>query len=371
MINNDTLTPKTLTPKYSMKGMTFLPMPLGAIRLGHSIELPGGTLSIISDDEFKITKPERLVDGTWVHDELDGKLRESMAPQSNEGVAQRKLRAIPIRIHVNDPSLVVRSRLEAFDENGRTVCSSDGSGTAKRWAAGQGTVDVSCDGCDRCSFATSGQVECKFFGRIAVQIEGQSDALGTYVLRSGSYNTMRTFESKLWQLWSLFGNRLRGLPLQMTLRTAQTQLSNWRPFYFVDLTLADGLSLESASLKVQEQAASDLASGLDFDALASAMEIGLTNGGFLQDSVEDGVDLNEFVRASSFSSSVRQQPANDAGIAAGLVSNNSAHKSSSADASVSSVAFRFPVAGLKKAQSGSGAGAGAGGIFVGGFDPLS
>ena len=366
-MNESIHTPSPLTAKYSMKGMPFLPMPLGAIRLGHTIGMPGGAVSVISDDEFKITKPERLADGAWVQDDLDAKLREAIVANGNEGVAQRKLRSIPIRIHVNDPSLVVRSRLEAFDPvSGRTVCSSDGSGIAKRWSAGVGTVDVSCDGCDRCSFATSGQADCKFFGRIAVQIEGQNDALGTYVLRSGSYNTMRTFESKLWQMWSLFGNRLRGIPLQMTLRSAQTQLSNWKTFYFVDLTLADGVSLEAAAAKVREQATADADSGLDFTALAATMDAGLSNGGFFQDSADDGVDMNEFIRASSFASSVRTQDDESAIVVRKPTTTKSKLSQPNSGTAVQEPkTFLFPVGAAQQKVSAQDAG----GIFIDGFNP--
>ena len=102
------------------------------------------------------------MDGNWLLDPLDQTLRSaSQADGQEPSSAQRKLREIPIRIHVNDPSLVVRSRLEAFDVvTRRTVCASKGDGQAKRWTGTQGTVDVACEGCDNCSFALSGQVSC-------------------------------------------------------------------------------------------------------------------------------------------------------------------------------------------------------------------
>lgn len=297
---------------YSMVGMAYVPMPLGAIRIGHTITLPSGQLELVRDDEFKITQPLREADGTWLPDPLNAKLRQGDAPEG-DAAPYRKLREIPINIHVNDPSLVVRSRLEAFDvQSRRTVCASNGGGSAKRWSGVTGTTDVECVGCDRCSFANSGAVECKFFGRIAVQIEGQEGELGTYVMRTSSYNTLRTFEAKLWQFWAILGQKLRGVPFVMKLRAAQSELSNWGTFYFVDLEL-NKATLAQAIAKAREQAKTDMDCGFDILALQGAMTEGIRNGGFLSNAADDGVDLSEFISASSFTATLHAAQASAAG----------------------------------------------------------
>ena len=291
-------------PAYSMHGLAYVPMPLGAIRIGHAITLPSGGVELVRDDEFKITQPLRQDDGSWLVDPLDGKLRQADT-STTESTAQRKLREIPIRIHVNDPSLVVQSKLEAFDvTTRRTVCASNGSGRAKRWSGATGTVEVACEGCDRCSFALSGAVECKFFGRIAVQIDGQEGELGTYVMRTTSYNTLKTFEAKLWQFWSVLGGKLRGIPFVMKLRAAQTELSNWTTFYFVDLELNKATLVEAARAG-QKQAKDDIDCGFNIAGLQLTMIEGLRNGGYLPNAAEDGVDLNEFISAAKFTATLQ------------------------------------------------------------------
>ncbi len=301
MLNN--VTPQSSKPQYSMAGITYSALPLGSIRIGHSQEMPGGSVQLIKDDEFKITQPLRSTDGSWLRDELDSRLRTNLGGE--EGVSQRKLREIPIRIAVNDPSLIARAQLQAFDrDTGKVMCSSKGNGTAKRWSAGSGTADVTCVGADRCSFANSGNVDCKFFGRVNVQVEGQSDELGTYVLRSTSYNTMRTIESKLWQFWALFGKKLRGVPLKLQLRPVQTQASNWETFYVVDLVL-NGCTLAEAKKHADERTRLDEEENLSISSFEEALSSGLNNGGFYGGDAEDGFDPSEFIEASQFASSMQ------------------------------------------------------------------
>lgn len=289
--------------KFSMAGVAYLPLPLGSIRIGHSQKLPGGRVHLIKDDEFKVTQPLRDEAGDWVRDPLDAALRANLPGE--QGVAQRKLREIPIRVAVNDPALIARAQLQAFDRaTGQVMCSSKGNGVAHRWSAGSGTTEVSCVGCDRCSFANSGNVECKFFGRLSVQLEGQSDELGTYTLRSTSYNTMRTVESKLWQFWAILGKKLRGVPFKLQLRPVQTQASNWETFYVVDLVL-NGCTLTEAKDHAEKQQALDANAKLDIEAFESAIASGLNNGGFYGNDIHDGFDHTEFVEASQFASSLQ------------------------------------------------------------------
>lgn len=264
-------TPANIT-NYSMPGLAFLATPLGVIRLGH-IEEHVERAFAVADDEFRITRPVKDSDG-WVPDPLDEQLR----PAATE--AERKLRAIPVHVQVNDPALVIRSRFEAFNvRTNRPVCASCDSGKARRLVDGE-MIDVDCAGPDRCEFASDDEVRCKFFGRVNLQIEGQESALGTYVLRSSSVHTLRTLESKLWQYWALFGKRLRGAKFKIVMKQASSALSQWAPFYFVDLELVDA-DLAAAMSAVKGQAERDDAAGLDVPSLEAAMHEGLRNGGFL------------------------------------------------------------------------------------------
>lgn len=315
---------------FSMAGLAYTPMPLGAIRIGHAIALPGGGSMPIRDDEFRITQPMRGEDGGWLADPLDAALREKS--QQVESTASAKLRQIPIRLHVNDPSLTVRSRFEAFDNTTRrTVCASNGGGVAKRWTGTTGTTDVACVGSDRCEFANSGSAQCKFFGRIAVQIQGQDGELGTYVMRTSSVNTLRTFEAKLWQFWSVLGRKLRGVPFVMKLRSAQTELSNWSTFHFVDLEL-DGVKLGQAKAAATAQGAADERDGLDIADLEKTMHEGLRNGGYLADTAEDGVDLSEFLDASKFTASASNYCGHDASTTVTMRSGGAAKTTPAPDA---------------------------------------
>jgi len=258
--------------QYSMPGLAFLATPLGVIRLGH-VEEHVARAFAVADDEFRVTRPVKDSEG-WVPDPLDEQLR----PPTTE--ADRKLRAIPVRVQVNDPSLVIRSRFEAFNvRTNRPICASCDTGKARRLVDGE-MMDVDCAGPERCTFASDEEVRCKFFGRVNLQIKGQESALGTYVLRSSSVHTLRTLESKLWQYWALFGKRLRGAEFKIVMKQASSALSQWAPFYFVDLEL-DEADLAGAMASVKSQAEQDEAAGLDIRSLEAAMHEGLRNGGFL------------------------------------------------------------------------------------------
>lgn len=296
---------------FSMTGMMFSATPLGAIRIGHAVTTPSG-VHVIKDDQFKITKPIRSGDTGWVPDEIDGLVREKHGVGADgAGVAQRKLRSIPITVSVNDPSLVVRSGLQAFDLNtSRAVCSSNGDGKAKRWDGEHGWTETACTGCNSCSFANSAGVECKFMGRVAVQIEGQSDELGHYVFRTSSVNSIKTFESKLRQFAALFGNRLRGVPFRMELRSAQSAASNWETFHYVDLVLNE-VKLADAMRLAKTTAEEDASVGFDVKAYEKVLADGFTNGKGDLGMADEGFDLAEFVPAASykFSHDVMTQPA--------------------------------------------------------------
>ncbi len=284
-------------PNYSMPGLTYMAMPLGAIRIGHLQQCEAGQPALpVMDDEFHLTLPAKSSSGRWMLDPLDKKLRAERGVQVSPGTdaspepgsaAQIKLRSIPIRVLVNDPSLVLRSRLEAFDSRTkRPVCTSTTAGSAHRVKAAGGFDEVACVGVGSCVFASQDHIRCKLLGRIHVQIVAQDSTLGTYVLRSTSYNTLRTFEAKLWQYWALFGGKLRGVPFRMQLRMVTTALSSWMPFYVVDLEL-DGVDLDGALDAAEAQAARD--ARFDMQSLEKVLRDGLANGLLTQDPQESDV----------------------------------------------------------------------------------
>lgn len=279
-----TMSDNTQVPAFSLSGAVFAAMPAGTIRIGHTIKLPGNVEMPVAAEEFRVTLPFRE-EGDWVAAPIDAQLRK--------GAANALLREIPVRVQFNDPSLSMRSRLEAYDPfTKRLVCTSNGNGLAKR-RTDTGLVDVACDGCNKCAFSNRfGDTLCKPLGRLSVQIEGQEDELAHYVLRTSSYHSQRNLEAKLWQYKSLFGG-LRGLPLALTLREMQTEVSNWESFFVLDFKLR--ASLAESKKAVVEQADNDQASGVDLTAYESVVRQGLSNGGvFGETDPEGGLALSEF-----------------------------------------------------------------------------
>lgn len=298
-MDQSTTTPGTTSSPFSMTNMAYLAMPLGAIRIGHTIVKADGSEVPVSNDEFRITQPLRdRTDGHWLSDTLDGKLRSEL-PRAENGLTP-KLKVIPIKFVSNDPSLAIRARFEAFSQNGRSICASNGNGWASRETGVGGRTEVQCNGCDRCEFAQAAGNSCRLFGRVSVQIEGQTSPLGTYVLRTGSINTLRTLETNLRAYHALFGGRLRGVPFNLTLRPMQTKQSAWETFYVVDLDLR-AVSLQEALKLAKDAADSDV--DLNFDGLNAVLRAGQDNGGAYDlSAMTDGVDLAEFYPASAFTS---------------------------------------------------------------------
>lgn len=289
--------PQTTAPtSFSLANMAYIPMPLGSIRIGHSMRMADGREVPISNDEFRITQPIRDKDGHWVAAPLDEQLRKAL-PLDESGLAP-KLRVIPIKLVSDDPSLSVRARYEAFNAQGRSICSSNGNGYALRDTGTGSRTEVQCNGCDQCSFARVDGHSCRLFGRITVQIEGQQNPIGTYVLRTGSINTLRTVETNLRAYHALFGGRLRGVPFNLVLRPMQNIQSDWKLFYVVDLELGVA-SLQDALRQAKDTA--DATQGLDFAAMTRVLLDG-RNRSESDDlsSLTDGIDLSEFYPASAF-----------------------------------------------------------------------
>lgn len=260
---------------FSMPGLVYTPVEIGTIRIGH-LEERNGQLIPVKDDKFSITRLVRRKNG-WVLHPLHDQLLEKVPPP-REGAAERKLREIPIRIMYDSPDLTVRSRYEAFDaQRKRPVCASAAAGMARR-ITGDGAQEVQCLGPEDCAFAKGEGIRCKFFGRITVQIEGQTEADNGFVLRSTSVNTLRNFEARLTRYWALFGRRLMGVPFRLVLRSKTTSASFWQPFYFCDLELSDGLTLQQAAKLARDHAQANAEAGLDVPTWEAMVRAGLDNG---------------------------------------------------------------------------------------------
>lgn len=250
-----------------LKGLAITPPVIGRISIGRVVERNGKRLPE-KDDQFTLTSQIQGRDG-WVLHPLDEKLRKEA-----EG---HKLRAIPVRLLFNDPALNLRADYSLFDRTtGRPVCV--GNGETCRRTGKDGTASLPCPGPDACVF---GKDACKAYARLNVVVgEGESDALGSFVLRTTSYNTIRTLAARLAYFSAVSGGLLASLPLELKLRGKSTTMSYGTPIYYVDLVVRTGLTLEQAIGQARERDAQRRASGYDQTALDAAAQDGFSNGAF-------------------------------------------------------------------------------------------
>lgn len=250
-----------------LKGLAITPPVVGRISIGRVIERNGKRLPE-KDDQFTLTSQVQGRDG-WVLHPLDEKLRKEA-----EG---HKLRAIPVRLLFNDPSLNLRADYSLFDRTtGRPVCV--GNGETCRRTGKDGVASLPCPGPDACIFAKDG---CKAYARLNVVIgEGEDDALGSFVLRTTSYNTIRTLAARLEYFHAVSGGRLACLPLELKLRGKSTTMSYGTPIFYVDLVVRSGLTLEQAITQATELDEHRRTSGFDQTALDEAARRGFANGAF-------------------------------------------------------------------------------------------
>ena len=253
-----------------LKGLAITPPVIGRISIGRVVERNGKRLPE-KDDQFTLTSQVQNREG-WVLHPLDDALRQ---------VAGGKLRSIPVRLLFNDPGLNLRADYSLFDRTtGRPVCV--GNGETSRRMAKEGITQEACPGPDGCPFAMG---ECKAYARLNVRV-GDEDELGSFVLRTTSYNTIRTLAARLAYFDAVSGGRLACMPLELKLRGKSTTMSFRSAIYYVDLVVRSGLSLEQAigEARALDQARKD--AGFDQAALDEAARVGFANGAF-EDLVED------------------------------------------------------------------------------------
>ncbi|PBS12698.1 hydrolase or metal-binding protein [Lysobacteraceae bacterium NML93-0792] len=253
-----------------LKGLAITPPVVGRISIGRVVERNGKRLPE-KDDQFTLTSQVHNREG-WILHPLDEALRKG---------AGGKLQSIPVQLLFDDPALNLRADYSLFDRStGRPVCV--GNGETSRRMGKEGVTQESCPGPDACAFAMG---ECKAYARLNVRV-GEEDELGSFVLRTTSYNTIRTLAARLQYFHAVSGGRLACMPLELKLRGKSTTMSFRSAIYYVDLVVRSGLTLEQAIAQAREVNQSRRNAGFDQEALDEAARRGFANGAF-EDLAED------------------------------------------------------------------------------------
>lgn len=255
-----------------LKGLAITPPVVGRISIGRVVERNGKRLPE-KDDQFTLTSQVQNRDG-WVLHPLDEALRKDTGG---------KLRSIPVRLLFNDPALNLRADYSIFDRStGRPLCV--GNGETCRRTGKDGVASLPCVGPDSCPFANG---DCKAYARFNVIVgDGEEDALGSFVLRTTSFNTIRTLAARLQYFDAASGGTLACMPLELKLRGKSTAMSYRAAIYYVDLVVRTGLTLEQAIRQARELDELRKTSGFNQDALDEAARRGFANGAF-EDLAED------------------------------------------------------------------------------------
>ncbi|MGN2246126.1 hydrolase or metal-binding protein [Frateuria sp. GZRR35] len=280
-----------------LKGLAITPPVIGRISIGRVVERNGKRLPE-KDDQFTLTTQVQHRDG-WVLHPLDDELRKA---------AGGKLRSMPVRMLFNDPALNLRADYSLFDRSkGRPVCVGNGETCRRR---GKDAIEqLPCPGADSCQFA---QGDCKAYARLHVLMgDGESDALGSFVLRTTSFNTIRTLAARLEYFQAVSGGLLACMPLELKLRGKSTAMSYGTPIYYVDLVIRAGLTLDQAMGEARALAEHRRAAGFDQDALDSAAYKGFANGAFEELEEDGSAVVEEFFPAEVGASPSAQPPTGD------------------------------------------------------------
>ncbi|MDR5778087.1 phage capsid protein [Caballeronia sp. LZ065] len=260
-----------------LKGLAITPPVVGRIMIGRIVEKNGKRLPE-KDDQFTITSQMQHASG-WLLHPFNDTLRKATTG---------KLRSIPVRLLFNDPDLNLRAEYSLFDrKTGRPLCVGNGE-TCRRVTNGSITA-MGCPTPDGCAFGEAGG--CKPYGRLNVAI-GDEDELGSFILRTTSYNSIRTLAARLHYFNAVSGGLLACLPLELKLRGKSTTQSFRSAIYYVDLGVRAGSSLEEAIVQARELDARRRAAGFNQAALDAAARIGFSNGAF-EDCIEEGAAVAE------------------------------------------------------------------------------
>lgn len=254
-----------------LKGLAITPPVVGRISIGRTVEKNGKRLPE-KDDQFTITTQVQTRDGWLLHPQDEAQRKQHGGD---------KLRSIGILLPFNDPDLNLRAEYSYFDRgDGRPICIGDGE-TCRR-DTDEGMQTMPCYTPDNCGFHNR---ECKPYGRLYVVI-GDQDELGTFVLRTTSYNSIRTLAARMRYFHAVSGGLLACMPLELRLRGKSTTQSFRSAIYYVDLVIGYGMTLAEAIRDAQRLDAQRREAGFDQDALDKAARLGFANGAF-EESVED------------------------------------------------------------------------------------
>lgn len=247
-----------------LKGLAITPPVVGRISIGRVVERNGKRLPE-KDDQFTLTSQVQNREG-WVLHPLDEALRKD---------AGGKLRSIPVRVLFNDPALNLRADYSLFDRGtGRPLCVGNGE-SCRRWSK-EGIAVHPCVGPDACPFAAG---DCKAYARLNVVV-GEEDELGSFVLRTTSFNTIRTLAARLQYFSAVSGGHLACMPLELKLRGKSTAMSHRSAIYYVDLVVRSGMTLEQAVTEARRLNEQRAQAGFDQAALDEAARQGFANGAF-------------------------------------------------------------------------------------------
>ncbi|VCU72505.1 hypothetical protein PIGHUM_04605 [Pigmentiphaga humi] len=253
-----------------LKGLAITPPVIGRISIGRVVEKNGKRLPE-KDDQFTVTTQVQNHDG-WVLHPLDDTLRKSCVG---------KLRSIPVWMLFDDPDLNLRAEYALFDrETGRPQCV--GNGETCRRASAEGIETQPCLSPDLCALGR--KAGCKPYGRLYVML-GEEE-MAAFVLRTTSFNSIRTLAARLRYFHAVSGGALATMPLELKLRGKSTTQSYRTPIYYVDLVLKSGETLENAVAQAHETKRQRIAAGVDQAALDQAARDGFSNGAF-EESAED------------------------------------------------------------------------------------
>ena len=247
-----------------LKGLAITPPVIGRISIGRVVERNGKRLPE-KDDQFTLTSQIQNREG-WILHPLDEALRKD---------AGGKLRSIPVRMLFNDPALNLRADYSLFDRTtGRPMCV--GNGESCRRAGKDGIESLPCPSPQGCGF---GMGDCKPYARFYVLV-GDEDAIGTFVLRTTSYNTIRTLAARLQYFEAVSGGLLACMPLELKLRGKSTTMSFRQAIYYVDLVPRSGMTLDESIGEARRIDAARKEAGFDQSALDEAARSGFANGAF-------------------------------------------------------------------------------------------
>lgn len=280
------------------KGITLSPPIIGRITMGHTIVTTNSKTLPVKDDHFSLTtlmqnKTTRL----WEEHELQKTLIKS----------DEKLRAIPVRIAYNDVNLNLHNSFSAFDlRTGRVLCT--GNGDRARRSTENGVREIDCPRPEACEY---GQKQyCKNMTRAYFQVEGQTDELGVFILRTTSFNSLNYLGTRLAELSGLTGGRMAGMPMMLTMETKTTTQSFREPFHYADLVTRPKMTLLEAVKKGKVYQNAMTEAGLSLDGLEEALKAGLANSDFA-DEIED---VDEWISDNNLAAMVIEQQRQHSGL---------------------------------------------------------